>query len=949
MSEPKLISPLLDGFVLGTAMSDHDGVRCYPAMKENSDKKYIVKVISIPASQVQLEALLLTGAYKDPADAMDYFKSVSDGVIQEAQILQKLGKLEGFLSYDSWQVVPMEDGKLGYEVYLVGSYKRSLQKHMRRSHVTHLEAVNLGLDLCAALAICRRAGYIYVDLKPSNIYITRGKEYRIGDLGFAELNALKYTSLPGKYCSPYSPPEVKDLLHTLNDTVDTFAVGMILYQIYNEGSLPELPAELEAPIATPLNADYEMAEIIMKAIASDPKNRWRDPMEMGQALVAYMQRNSINDVPITPPAAEIIQPDVPVEQEEAPISEPIPEEPVPAAKSAPADADAEGAEATEEIGTIFDEADSIAAQEMHEEIVIPEPAEAPTPVSSVQAEESPSEPEDEDEDFRIAFEGDDSIEESEETDDEEDDIVIEEPPIKKERKRKSKKSGSVGWLISVILILFVILSALGGFWFYQNYYLQTINSITVDGTQNELTVTVDTKADHTLLTVVCTDTYGNTMSKDVENGQAVFTNLLPNSQYKIQLEISGFHKLVGQTADVFNTEAQTSIVSISAVTGTEDGSVMLTFTVDGGEPDEWTVTCTAEGEEPIMQTFTGHSVTVRGLTVGKPYLFRLSTDGKHDLLGNASLEYTPSRLVLAQNLSMEGYSASELIVRWNTPEDAVVESWQVRCYNDAGQEEIQEVTGNEAVFSGIDFTKSYTAEVTAAGMTHPARISITANPITITSFTVNDEDSSQLRVDWTYEGAAPEGGWLLLYSIDGSETTNVVKCDEPSGIITPRIHSANYTFTIQAADATSIFSSVHAYRSPNAEIMEFHGLSAEKITAHLLKTPNGNWTYESVGDAAFTDKFSSGDSISMVLRANANFYIPEDEITLLYVIRDSNGNIISELISQESGDWCDLWYDGDYHYAELNIPKVPTEAGKYSLSLYINSDAVTVITFSIVE
>ena len=65
MSEPKLISPLLDGFVIGDAISDHDGVRCYPAMREDSDDKYIVKVITIPASDTQLDALLLTGAYSD--------------------------------------------------------------------------------------------------------------------------------------------------------------------------------------------------------------------------------------------------------------------------------------------------------------------------------------------------------------------------------------------------------------------------------------------------------------------------------------------------------------------------------------------------------------------------------------------------------------------------------------------------------------------------------------------------------------------------------------------------------------------------------------------------------------------------------------------------------------------------------------------------------------------
>ena len=181
MSEQKLVSPLLDGFTLGNAMSDHDGVRCYPAVKENSDEKYIIKVISVPASQVQLDALLLTGAYKDPADAMDYFKDVAEDIQREAQLLKTLSKLDGFLCYEDLQIVPMENGKLGYEIYLLSSYKRSLERYMRRHLMTHLEAVNLGLDLCQALAICRRSGNLYVDVKPTNIFISKGKEYRIGD------------------------------------------------------------------------------------------------------------------------------------------------------------------------------------------------------------------------------------------------------------------------------------------------------------------------------------------------------------------------------------------------------------------------------------------------------------------------------------------------------------------------------------------------------------------------------------------------------------------------------------------------------------------------------------------------------------------------------------------------------------------------------------------------
>ena len=42
MSEPKLISPMLDNFAMGDPISDRDGVRCCPAMENGSDEKYIV-------------------------------------------------------------------------------------------------------------------------------------------------------------------------------------------------------------------------------------------------------------------------------------------------------------------------------------------------------------------------------------------------------------------------------------------------------------------------------------------------------------------------------------------------------------------------------------------------------------------------------------------------------------------------------------------------------------------------------------------------------------------------------------------------------------------------------------------------------------------------------------------------------------------------------------------
>ena len=982
MSEQKIISPLLDGFAMGNPMSEHDGVRCCPAIKENTDKKYIVKIITVPASQVQMDALLLAGAYKDPADAMDYFKEQAEDIAREAELLQKLSRLEGFLPYEGWQIAPITRRRLGYEVYLISSYKRSLAKHLRRNPVTHLEAINLGLDMCTALSVCRQAGAMYVDLKPSNIFMSDRKEYRIGDLGFIRLDALSYSTLPVKYRSAYTPPEFNDPLSSLNTTADTYALGMILYQLYNDGQLPAVETAPDGIIPSPVNADYEIAEIIMKAIHSDPEQRWEDPVQMGQALVSYMQRNSVNDIPITPYTPleatgepEIVVPVLKVETKDldaqisaaeeavaaSHISEPVTADVSPdtseAAEetseisapsgfddSAPGEEDAQELqphEMSDELSRIVAKADDLIAHETPEGVVIPEVPDLPDPFAFI------TEDSDEIDDLNIPL----------------DPIMEEDPeelPNEKKQKKKTKrfispkyKKRVKGFFTSILLLL--VLAAVGfcGFLYYQYFYLQTITSLTIDGTEQALTVSIKTDVEESLLSVVCSDNYGNVRTQRIVDGKATFTELLPDTMYSIQLEIDGFYKLQGQTSDIFTTDANTSIVSFTAVTGPEDGSVVINFTADGEEPDEWTVICTADGEEPQRHTFTGHSATVKGLTVGKVYTFTLEAGDDLTLSGMTSMEFMASRLILAQNLHVTSDNGTDMTIHWSAPGDVIVDSWDVRCYNNQGYEQQFTVDEPTAFLPGIDPTASYTIEVTASGMTQPARTNITKDPINITLFTtINAQDPTlkELEFGWEYTGKDPDGGWLVMYTIDGSTTPNVVKSDKASAVISPWIPGAKYQITIQAADGTSVFSNVKTLIAPEAEPFEEHSLSADSLTVKLLKTPDQkDWRYENISDSDFTDQFVAGDGISIVLRSSATFYLPGIKTNILYVIRDTHGNVISDLVSQDTVTWKTIWTGGDAKAGELDVPKAPTSAGDYVLDLYFDGMSVAQLPFTITE
>lgn len=317
MSEPILISPLLDGFLMGEPISDHNGIRCCPAMDSQSSEKYFVKIISLPPTSAQLEAMLLAGAFSDEASAVKYYEERANDYIREIEVLQQLSRQEGFIPCCGYQSVSSQE-HIGFDVYILNKYMRSLERQFTKKPITHLQALNMSLDICSALAACRRSGYIYANLKPTNIFVTENGEYKISDLGFIHMSGLKYAALPENCISAYTPPEIVDAYSSVNDTLDVYALGMILYRIFNGDSLPE---NKEVPLSPPQYADEELASIILKACSINPEERWRDPAQMGQMLVAYIQKNGTFDTPVVPlPVEPDIIPEEPV-TEETPIDQ----------------------------------------------------------------------------------------------------------------------------------------------------------------------------------------------------------------------------------------------------------------------------------------------------------------------------------------------------------------------------------------------------------------------------------------------------------------------------------------------------------------------------------------------------------------------------------------------------------------------------------------------------
>ena len=999
MSDPKMILPLLEGFLMGDAISEHHGVRCYPAMQEKTSDKYIVKTVSVPESSAKLEALLLAGAFPDRAAAVAYYKDLAEGVEKEASLLQNLSLLEGFSAYEAWQIQPSEDGE-SFDICLLGKYRPTLERHLSRNPMTHLGAVNLGLDLCSALAFCRRSGYLYVDLKPSNVFICADNEYRIGDLGFIPLTSLQYASLPEKYHSAYTAPEITDAYSALNSTLDIYAVGLILYQVYNNGQLPAMEVGSNGPLPAPEYADYEMASIILKACDPNPEERWQDPAQMGQALVNYMQLNTVNDEPIVPPAVpveveeeeitevieddpstedilsevdqaleavgvEVAEEEIPVE--EVPVQEETPAEEIPeeilqqvddgaSEEASEEDSEPENSEesteeeipeeATEEtpdeLAEMLAQADSLIAHETPEPVVAPAPIDVPIPPRIVLTDEEPEETEEPEEEPVEIPEETEEPEAVEEEQEEVEEYFDEETEEYSEEPVQTKR----GKGLIVALICFIVAASLfiGGYLFYKYEYQQTIYSMSLSGVEDRLAVALHSDIDDELLTVICTDAYGNTKRQSVIDGVAMFTGLAPDTRYKIEVEISGFHELLGKTSGIFVTAEETIIGGLTANAGPENGSVILNFTVRGPESPQWLVFYSAEGEEEKSVICSGHVATINGLTIGKHYTFRVEPSTELYLVGNNTVEFTAAKAIYPENLTIAGFLNNTLLVTWDIPEGVTVTGWTVRCYNDAGYDKTITVTDTTAIFEELDRSATYTVEVCAAGMSLGSRVTLNANSVTITEFSIDLDNPLVLPLSWTYEGAAPAGGWVVKYTISGMADPIYVETTESFVLIDPLIPGCTYTFEVQTAQGEPVFDGVFTYTVPEAETFSGYDISAEYFVFSMCVTPNKeNWDRNDLLSSDYTNTFAVGQSASFSIRLTHEYNTSADNITTLFVIRDAEGALVSANTWNQT--WTNMWYRG---YGKLTIPVMPEAAGAYTVEIYFNGQYVSTQSFTVI-
>ena len=195
-----------------------------------------------------------------------------------------------------------DDGKYFIVMeYIEGRTLKSLIK--KRGALTLSEVIDIMLQLTSGLACAHESYIIHRDIKPQNVLILDDGRVKITDFGIAmALNSNELTQTNSVMGSVhYLPPEQANGNGSTIKS-DIYSTGILMYELLT-GKLPfkgdnavEIAIkQMKDPIPSVCEANPEIPQsienIILKATAKNPKNRYDNVMEMHNDLVTALDQN----------------------------------------------------------------------------------------------------------------------------------------------------------------------------------------------------------------------------------------------------------------------------------------------------------------------------------------------------------------------------------------------------------------------------------------------------------------------------------------------------------------------------------------------------------------------------------------------------------------------------------------------------------------------------------
>lgn len=166
------------------------------------------------------------------------------------------------------------------------------------------DIVNYGVQIASALECAHKNGIIHRDIKPHNMLIDKSNNLKATDFGIARISSsatLTYTSTVLGTVHYISPEQAKGKF--IDEKSDIYSLGVVLYQMAT-GEVPfDAPnavgialKHIQDPLVPPINLRHDLPQglndIIVKAMAKDPNDRFKSSTELKEMLRNYQNYSS---------------------------------------------------------------------------------------------------------------------------------------------------------------------------------------------------------------------------------------------------------------------------------------------------------------------------------------------------------------------------------------------------------------------------------------------------------------------------------------------------------------------------------------------------------------------------------------------------------------------------------------------------------------------------------
>ena len=295
----KILNRLWKGWELKELLGEGSFGKVYRIEKTEFGHTYesALKVIAIPKSQSEITPIVTVGM--DEANIEEYLYSIVEELVDEFALMAKLRGHSHIVSYEDHGVVPFEKG-IGWYLCVRMELLTPLLVYEKEHPFSEADVVRLGIELCDALEACEKYNIIHRDLKPENIFVNDLGQFKIGDFGVSKQMEKTSQAFSRKGTTSFMAPEV--FTGGKGDKVsDLYSLGIVLYLFLNHYRLPFYPdypaliryADKEradsmrlsgCKIPKPNQASREVGQVVRKACAYEPRQRYQSAGAMKRAL-----------------------------------------------------------------------------------------------------------------------------------------------------------------------------------------------------------------------------------------------------------------------------------------------------------------------------------------------------------------------------------------------------------------------------------------------------------------------------------------------------------------------------------------------------------------------------------------------------------------------------------------------------------------------------------------